>query len=62
MIKISDFLQERQMNKGKCKACDKLVQWTQKKLASHKRVNCPQASAEEKAMFQGVPVPASLRK
>ena len=58
MVKISDFLQDynKKSCKGTCRACDKPVQWSQKRLAGHKRRNCPQASPEERTLFvQPVP-------
>ena len=53
MVKISDYLQDlvQQTNKGTCKACGTAVLWSQKRLASHKRTNCPQASPEERRLF-----------
>ena len=60
MVKISEYLQDlvQQTSKGTCKACGKAVHWSQKKLASHKRANCPQASPKERRLFVQ-PVPAT---
>ncbi|KAG5672490.1 hypothetical protein PVAND_002616 [Polypedilum vanderplanki] len=52
-IEISKYLTDynRPTNCGKCRSCDKPVQWTKERLASHKRSSCPNASAEEKRLF-----------
>ncbi|KAG5669963.1 hypothetical protein PVAND_000252 [Polypedilum vanderplanki] len=52
-IEISKYLTDynRPTNCGKCRSCDKPVQWTKERLASHKRSSCPYASAEEKRLF-----------
>lgn len=36
---------------GTCIACSKTVQWGRERIAAHKRGNCPNISAEEKALF-----------
>lgn len=52
-ISISDYLDSFDCVKkiGKCKACDKSVQWAKERLAAHKRSSCPNASVEEKRLF-----------
>lgn len=53
MVKIGDYLRDlvQKSQRGTCKVCGKAVQWTQAKLASHKRANCPVASVEERSLF-----------
>lgn len=50
---ISDYLSDHNkvLKTGKCKVCDKTVQWRQNKLASHKRASCIGVSDEEKRKF-----------
>lgn len=50
---ISIYLQDFNNGKhcGKCRACQKDVQWTRERVAAHKRSNCPAASIEEKKRF-----------
>lgn len=48
---ISDYLTNRQMRIGTCKACQKSVQWSHERLAAHKRASCPNISNEEKRLF-----------
>lgn len=51
--KISDFLEDyvKETNRGKCKACQRLIKWSKGDLASHKRASCEAASDEEKTRF-----------
>lgn len=53
-VQISDFLRDynKPTNKGTCIACDKEVAWSREKLASQRRANCPNATAEEKERFR----------
>lgn len=50
---IADYLGEFNSitRRGKCKSCSKLVTWNRDRVASHKRTNCPSASAEDRKFF-----------
>lgn len=63
-IKISDFLNgaSKKKTRATCKACKKLVTWTQAALASHKRVNCPGISKDDKGKLAKRPHGSSLVK
>ena len=52
-LKVSDYLQDfnKYINRGKCKSCSTLVSWTRERVASHKRSNCTNVSAEERNFF-----------
>lgn len=52
-FKISNFLEgfDKISRRGKCKACQKTVNWARIAVAAHKRMSCENASAEEKRSF-----------
>lgn len=52
-VKISDFLVDfnKISHQGKCKSCQKSVQWSTASLSAHKRSSCPTATNEEKRKF-----------
>jgi hypothetical protein len=52
-VKIQDYLENynRTTNRGACKSCLQLVQWTKERIANHKRGSCQNFSAEEKSLF-----------
>lgn len=50
-FQISEYLQDRVGNRGKCKACSMMVAWARPRVAAHKRSTCPAASDEEKRKF-----------
>ena len=52
-IMLSDFLTPDENTKGRgiCKMCSKSVLWNKRKLASHKRKNCPIATDDDRKIF-----------
>ena len=56
-FKISNYLTSynKENHRGKCKSCDREIQWSCRSVASHKRVNCSNATAEEKNFFAKKP-------
>lgn len=52
-FQIADYLDNRDKvtNRGKCKACDKMVLWNREKVSSHKRSACFNIGAEERILF-----------
>jgi hypothetical protein len=60
-FKISDYLEGfcKDSQREKCKSCSKLVSWIRERVASHKRSNCSNVSAEDLASTQQVIVESS---
>ena len=54
-FEISEYLQDRNGNRGKCKDCSMMVIWARSRVAAHKRSTCPAASDEEKRKFSKRP-------
>lgn len=52
-FQISEYLEDfdKQSQRGKCRACQKLVPWSRERLSGHKRASCPALNAEEKRKF-----------
>lgn len=52
-FEISLYLRDRikTTNQGNCIGCQKLIQWSREKVASHKRSNCSATTSEEKLFF-----------
>lgn len=50
---MSDYLRnfDKTTRKGECRSCSAKVSWNRKSVASHKRANCSNASADEKLIF-----------
>lgn len=50
---INEFLENysKVTDRGRCKICSKQVTWNRKRVASHKRTNCTNVSAEERSFF-----------
>ena len=59
-FKISEYLNDRdkKKNQGTCRACLKEVAWSRCRVESHKRMNCPAATDEEKRKFSKRPASA----
>lgn len=53
-FKINQHLRDldKRTHLGTCLSCEKKVGWAKEKVAAHKRSNCPNATADEKKMFQ----------
>lgn len=53
-VKLSDYLTKYSnlTKRGICIDCGSSVQWTQTRLASHKRKNCKSVSQEETKIFR----------
>lgn len=58
LFKISDYLRDfdKLSNRGKCRACQKLVPWSKERLSGHKRASCPAVSEEEKRKFAKISI------
>lgn len=59
---IHDFLEtyNKVDGKGLCKRCLKNVPWSRDKVAAHKRVNCHNATSEERLLFAKRKIPVVL--
>lgn len=53
MFQISEYLEDfdKQSQRGRCRACQKLVPWSRERLSGHKRASCPPIGEEEKRKF-----------
>lgn len=53
IFKISDYLKDfdKQSQRGKCRACQKLVPWSRERLSGHKRASCPTISEDDNRKF-----------